>query len=80
MLDHLDPTFDPKCQLVELSVFSHALELSTNLCKMKISRVGEWGSGGLITLTGSHCSVISQAWQWKVIFSLFNQELFIHGV
>lgn len=48
MLDNLDSTLDPECQLVELSwltVFSHALEFTTNLCEMKIRR----GGAALIT-------------------------------
>lgn len=73
MLDHLDP----KCQLVELicgSVFSHAHELSTNLCEMEISRVGGAWSHSLVHTV--HTVLISQAWQWKVFF--LYQEFFIY--
>lgn len=69
MLDHLDP----KCQLVELicgSVFSHAHELSTNLCEMEISRVGGAWSHSLVHTV--HTVLISQAWQWKVFFCIRN--------
>lgn len=53
MLDNLDSTLDPKCQLVELSwltVFSHALEFTTNLCEMKIRREGGGCLDHILTL------------------------------
>lgn len=93
MLEHLDSTLDPKCQLVELSwltVFSHALEFTTNLCEMKIRRGGcldhiltlcaaLWspmrGGGGWIII--SNCACMTAHWSlcMKWHFYKYNSVL-----